>query len=583
MKVKIVTMGSSVIKECFSSEFNPHSELFFDIVAHQNQISITSLMSEKSRLEVDEAYLKKSNDVQKLMFNEFNKSFLEKIKKGQPKYLVMDLSSEIMLGLVKISEGNYVSNNPVFLEPEYTNKLEFLDINEKFSEYFDLWKSAIIKFFAFLKQKAPTCKVVLLRTKFSDVFTDGSTLKEYKKINNEINYNVEELNQTWEKLDQYVITNFNVEVIDLTKEDYRLDQSHSAGIGYLNYERKFYNRILNELIHTTHTQEKNIVLENEKSIQRIYLQDKFELLNTKCIEIILNSEKNIIELSRKNSEAYQLYKRLLENDYILYFHKDGISKMYKRKYVYELWKRTDLHQVGDVFYTLDAPVGRKENNSLPAKKLIVIFPCMPTAELYDHHLMTNRMFPKFFDGIERSLVKNVYTMRIMDLNVSHGSHFINTTNNQTMEQDIIESIYQVKKELGVQDQDIVLYGASKGGTGALYYGSKLDMKCLAVDPIISLEEYNEKDSHFLKQLRKVDISEDINQNLRNGSSNKKYIIGSENVVFNYKYISKIVGENVNIINKKDEHITSHPDVSRNSIPEQLMLLNSMLLNEKWIF
>ena len=62
--------------------------------------------------------------------------------------------------------------------------------------------------------------------------------------------------------------------------------------------------------------------------------------------MILNSEKNIIELARKNEDAYHLYKDLLANDYILYFHTEGISKLYKRSYVKELWRRNDLMQQG---------------------------------------------------------------------------------------------------------------------------------------------------------------------------------------------------------------------------------------------
>jgi len=166
----------------------------------------------------------------------------------------------------------------------------------------------------------------------------------------------------------------------------------------------------------------------------------------------------------------------------------------------------------------------------------------------------------------------------MDLNLSHGSHYINSVNNDTFETDITSAIMRVKEELNIDEQDIILYGVSKGGTGSLYYGSKLDLKCLAVDPIVSLGEYNVKDVHFLKDLRKEDITDNINAYLKIGSKSEKYIIGSENVPFNFSHISKIEGDNVVKINKVDEHIKEHPDVSRNTIPEQLMLLNKMLLN-----
>ncbi|PNZ39170.1 hypothetical protein CD150_13025, partial [Staphylococcus ureilyticus] len=104
-------------------------------------------------------------------------------------------------------------------------------------------------------------------------------------------------------------------------------------------------------------------------------------------------------------------------------------------YVEELFQRKDLIKSNDIFYTLDKPIDRKVNNEVP-KKLLVIFTCMPNSSDYDSSLMPKRMFPKFFNGIERSLVKNVYTMRIMDLNVSHGSHYISTSNFPDYEKNI---------------------------------------------------------------------------------------------------------------------------------------------------
>lgn len=576
MTIKIATIGSCITRDNFNSKFNPYYKLFFDVIAHQNQTTIPSLMSDKIELKVDDEFINKTNYIQNLLLREFDKGFLDILKQEKPQYLLMDLDPDVKFGLLKTKENNYLTNNPNFKGLKYIEALETININENFDDYFEIWKSSIHKFFKYLNDEIPECKLILVKGRFSDYFTDGTTLTEYRNQKKIPLQNFEHMNKIWDTLDGYIIDNYDIEVLDMTKSNYKLDKNHAWGPYYLHYENKFYNSFLNKLVNITYKNNNNQLKNLSRTVQRIYLDDELELLHTKTVEVMLNSEKNIIELARKNEEVYKLYKDLLKNDYILYFHKNGISKLYKRKYINELWKRDDLYQEGDVFYTLDKPIERKENKSISDKKLIVIFPCMPNLDVYDNYLMANRMFPKFFDGIERNLIKNVHTMRIMDLNLSHGSHYINTVNNNMFESDISNAIYRVKNELKIKEKDIVLYGASKGGTGSLYYGAKLDMKCLAVDPIISLGEYNKKDEHFLRDFRKVDISEDINGYLKNKSTNKKYIIGSEKVEFNFKHISKIEGVNVNKMNKIDEHIKSHPDVSRNTIPEQLMILNTLL-------
>src|SRR5699024_11039571 len=222
------------------------------------------------------------------------------------------------------------------------------------------------------------------------------------------------MNEVWNVLDEYITNKYNVSVLDMAGSQYLLNKNHLWGTYYLHYEDKLYNAFLNKLIKMVENDKsKDVILkEGNRTIQRIYLDDNYEILNTKVVEVILNSEKNIIELARENKYAYDLYKDLLANDYILYFHNEGISKLYQRNYVKELWKRNDLIQQGGVLYTLDVPKENKLNKSKNNKELLTIFTCMTATDVYDNYLMTDRMFPKFFNGIERSLMKNVYTMRI---------------------------------------------------------------------------------------------------------------------------------------------------------------------------
>lgn len=569
MKVKIATIGCCMIRDNFNSKFNPNYKMFFEVVDHQIQSAIPSLMSKPTKLVVNKSFIEKTSYIQNVALKDFDKSFLSNIKQQKPDYVLMDLYSDLKFGLLKTDEGNFVTDNYYFKDFYGVDKYDQLKIDDKFDEYFEVWKEAVNRLFSFIRDEVGA-KIILIKGRFIDEFTDGTSLTEYRIQNKIPRQNYIEMNRVWDILESYIIDNFELEILDMTEKNYKLDRNHPWGPYYLHFENKFYNDFLNKLISITHEN-----LETENLIQRIYPDDTLKLLNTKTVEVVLNSDKNIIKLARENKVIYNLYKNLLKNDYILYYHNNGISKLYKRKYIKELWKRKDLKQVGDIFYTLDVPKVRNVNTN---NKLAVIFPPMGNQNICDNFLLTDRVFPKFFDDIGQHLVNNVYTMRIMDLNLSHGSHFLNTINNNTMEEDIIRAINNVRDSLHISNDDIVLYGVGRGGTGSLYYGAKLDLKTLAVNPIINLEAYNKEDKYFLQGLSKTDISNDINQNLKIASKRVKYIIGSENLPFNFSFIKKIEGLNVNIIDVNGEIINENADFVGNLVPEQLTLLNKMLMN-----
>ena len=61
MTIKIATIGSCITRDNLNSKFNPYYKLFFDVIAHQNQTTIPSLMSDKIELKVDDEVLNKTN------------------------------------------------------------------------------------------------------------------------------------------------------------------------------------------------------------------------------------------------------------------------------------------------------------------------------------------------------------------------------------------------------------------------------------------------------------------------------------------------------------------------------------------
>lgn len=307
--------------------------------------------------------------------------------------------------------------------------------------------------------------------------------------------------------------------------------------------------------------------------------------DSKFIFLDLKGSDNIISLSLKNSHIHQIYKNILAHDYIFYAHKDGISKFCKRKNVGELFGRKDLINEGDLYYTLESPVGRKKIDSFE-KKLLVIFPCMPCMpenEEFSNPRIPARMLYNFFGDIPKSLFKNTYIMRIMDLNLSHGSYFVNTSNYPDFESDIQNAINRVINDLAVSKENTVFYGYSKGALGALYHGSKMDFNVLSIDPVIDMSEYvNSGDTHFLEGFRKNDFTDDINSFLISCEKKNKIVFCSKNSPYNYKTIQNLNVDKLKIFSFEDEHILSHSFVCNNTIPEQLTVLNNFFSHNSFL-
>lgn len=307
-----------------------------------------------------------------------------------------------------------------------------------------------------------------------------------------------------------------------------------------------------------------------------HLEDEITSFYSDRILVKTNSKSNLLELSRKNQNIKMKYKKLLANDFVLYFHKDGISRFIKRTLANNVLDKNKYINDDGIFYSLHEPFGRKINEKTE-KKLLVIFSKMPGSNLYDSPKLPHRMLPKFFEGIERNLVKNVYVMRIMDLNVSHGSHYVNTINFPDYEEKIQKAINNIKDKLSINRKNIVFYGVSRGGAGALLHGSAMDIKTLAVDPIVNIGgNMYANDRRLLKGLREDDLIPIINSSATERKQATKFVICSENSKKYYNEIVRLDNKYFNILNMKDDNITTHPEVSQNTVPEQLMLLNILL-------
>lgn len=316
---------------------------------------------------------------------------------------------------------------------------------------------------------------------------------------------------------------------------------------------------------------------NEKIFNATVSQKIFNYEYEK-ISLDLKDKRNILELSKSDSKIYEIYKKLIANDFMFYFHSGTKSYFIKRKLIKDIWKRNDLVQYGDLFYTIEQPLSDRINAMSPLR-LMVIFSSTASDDYYSANIGI-RCLTKDFPNLQEHIIKNTMIMRIMDVNLSHGSHYLNTGNYSNFEKDVQGSIVKVMSQYDIHKDDVVLYGVSEGGTGALYHSLLGDYNSVSVDPVITLTDYNNvmADKYFMKGLRKESILEDLMRLSQKKMHYKKNIIGSPALPYNYRLFSKLTNEAINIVDVFDESIKFENNIASSCIAEQVTLINNRLLD-----
>lgn len=295
------------------------------------------------------------------------------------------------------------------------------------------------------------------------------------------------------------------------------------------------------------------------------------------IIIRMPNDKNIIQFSRIDSSAHAFYRKLMENDYMFYYYANKQSFFIKWKLIQTIWKRTDLIKYGELFYTIQKVPDNKVNTLAPLH-LLVMFSSMPDGNNYMSPNIANRCFTQNYPSIQKHIIKNTLIMRIMDVNMNTGSMYLNTPNYPEFEEDVQGAINFIMGQYEIDKKNVVFYGGSKGGTGATYHSFLGNYKACIVDPIITLEEHNNKnDLMYLKDVRPLSIEKDINT--LNINQEPKYIIGSAQVPFTFKQFQSFKKDRITILDIRDNHIHTHPDISANSTVEQIYYINKLFMEE----
>ncbi|GFH43085.1 hypothetical protein Hs30E_16360 [Lactococcus hodotermopsidis] len=526
---KVSIFNDSIAYFGGSTFYNPVGRAYFKIAEHQQLfIGDNGLISTNVSIETNDAHL---------LFTEEGNTFKRKNMAGS-----IVIEDHVWLGRnVSVNKGSYIAFNSVVSANSMVNKVSR--------------ESGVVL-------AGTPAKIVQ-----KNIFWRG----------NETNWYQETDTESW--------STYEPTKEELTRVDYRqyIESINQVDLAHFPEKAAFQLTVLDRLYRKENPSVKikdSDYLENLS--YTVFYDKKFDAREYR-VDLSRFNGKNIHEIAyeRLDEEICLLYKHLLANSYV--FHKqEKTTSILSKRWVYtpvELDKEnaTSVKKRGNLLYFTEY-LGSKKT-AAKDKKLLVIFSSNPSEqEKYNESMLIRSGFPTFPD-IKRSLTKDTYIIRIVDFNLSSGSFYLNTANFVSFEQNIQELIKTFADYHSVPNNNIVLFGASKGATGALIHSLIGGYKLVAVDPIIDDRIYP-NDGHLQKSFRKLDLTPRVNSLLSQANHVKRYIVNNHHVNYTYKQYAKLnKKENLIFYDTADEVDNRHPVILKSAIPEVLAMLN-VLLNER---
>lgn len=295
-------------------------------------------------------------------------------------------------------------------------------------------------------------------------------------------------------------------------------------------------------------------------------------------------ETNLVKLARTNGDVRELITTLANNGFYTYMSKDNATRFVSEKSLDRLWmslvSKDFIRHPNGVVYSFTEAAG----SALP-KRLLVVFSSI-SGSINTPSLM--RYFEQNFKSIQKYIPSDTAILRIADLGGVVGAFYLNTTHLPNNVDNIQQVIQDVRKEHGIAHESVVLYGASKGGTGALFHAITGHYRCVAVDPIVDDEHYivRYNDAHFtgngiFPEAKKVVFDRMMADLVALPEPPKSApvrwsVICSGNSP-QYKYISRTLMDNANsrisFYDSRNPMIKDHPHVGQNTINTATALMN----------
>lgn len=301
--------------------------------------------------------------------------------------------------------------------------------------------------------------------------------------------------------------------------------------------------------------------------------------------------ESLLEIARRVEDAKEVLVRLAMAGFYVYRKTEGSTRLVRDHTIGKLW-----HRVKEGDYSVNAEgliySYTPPSSPTPAPKLLVIFSSMSTS-IYNTSMM--RYFEQNFRSAQKYIPHDTGVLRIADIGGVVGAFYLNTYRNPNNVRRIQRLLSDVMIQHSIPTTNVVLYGASKGGTAAIFHGMTGGYKFISVDPIVSDEYYVNRfrDSHFtqggiFERTKDEVFGELVSNKLRYtsfGARNK----AEGSVIFSerspqYSAITSTLVEHLAhryaFFNSINPEINDHPDVSPKTLNIATMLMNQFFLNEE---
>lgn len=564
--MKILTMGSPATTYIFNQKVNEIYNGDYEVKKIREFYTIGHLLSDYSSVKLFADTLKTNEELYEFLKWNFEKGgFWGKIKEYQPDLLILDLFSEVFFGSYLLGHGNMVTRN-IRLMKEVPDPTKIFNISTP--NYVERVIEQITQLEQKIKDISPNTKLIFNGAKFPENMSkDGILQSAYdNKIYKLSIKKIKNYNKYWSALDKKLLE-AGYDVLRFDKKNNAAELNFPTGSNwYYLYNQNYYTDVQSQIeeIAQKYDLGPTIITLNIEKDKYIDFSNIFQ----DVVFLNVPNSRNDLLIFRKNKVARKMALDLAAKDYILHGNKGHQYRFVKRKKL-----KTKFPKFKDIHYRIIPP---NDKNKYWDNRLLVR---MFGFSLPFKTSVIDRNFRLDFLTLKDSIVKNTFILEIGDINLIAGSFYSNTNNFPDYENQIQELISVISKKYEVKRDNVVIYGTSRGATGAILHGSLGNYKFIAADPVIDdTSWYKKSDLHFVSGVRNVDLTSRIYESLDNYNRSRDdgILLASSNVGVTFSAHLRLPLCKFKLIDL-NMNIFEHSLINQKSVPIQLSYINDLLI------